>query len=1358
MSSRHSQLRCPIFCVPLTMAALLVGVSSGAADEPAPPRLFNPIGAQPLRAATTSREEARAVRAQFEAPVDGRRSADIQLVAAEEEVKQAAAAAPAEAAPAEASLGEAQWIWSSTQAEGPVPKGAVFFRKSFPSQFPELAFLQICCDDKYEVYVNGRHVGSGADWRKMQTFDIMPFMIEGKNLVAVKAENTDGPTAGLTARVIVKRKGGAEIGYSTDESWLTTTTEAIGWEKNKGDDSKWLKAHSFGELGVAKPWLDSVTADDGSSTRRFTVTKDFRIERVVPPAASGSLLTLAFNEWGEILAAREQGGILLIVDSNKDNVPDKVTEYCPEVTSCQGLLALNGQVYAVGVGPKGGALYRISDDDQDGRGEKIEALVEFDGKFGEHGPHGLSLGPDGMIYCMIGNHASAKNIAQRGSPYHHYYEGDLLKPKYEDPGGHAVGVVAPGGTVIRLDSEGKSIQLYSGGFRNAYDIAFNREGELFTFDSDMEWDEGLPWYRPTRLDHIYAGSEHGWRSGWSTWPDYHSDTVPPAATAGRGSPTGLEFYNHNKYPPVYHNAMFACDWSQGEIIAFKPIPSGSGYTSQGEVFVRGRPLAVTDIAVGPDGWLYFTTGGRGTEGGVYRVVYTGTPPAQPKLSGVALAVRQPQLQSAWARQQVALLQEQVKDVWESQLTAVALNPTNKPDDRVRALDLLQLYGPFPTVPQLMKLVRDEAPAVRKKAAYLLGIHAEPTGGGALLLALRDPDAAVRRQACESLVRGAFLPPPEPILALLADQDRAVAFSARLALEQIPVDRWKRLVLETTQQRVFVLGSISLMRMSPDRDTAMSVLARGSRMLKGQLSDADFLDLLRVFQVTLERSGLTGQDVPQLARQIAEEFPSGETKMNRELMRLVAYLNDPSVVPRVVEFLKSDAPQVEKIQVALYARFLTQGWTPEQKLVVFDFYERARKFEGGYSLKGYFNNVAKDFAAGLTPHERLVALSYGVLQPANALAVISSLSEVDPQIVPMLIELDKRLPENPSAEARTLQTGIIAVLGESKDPRGMAYLREAFDKQPERRSDLAMGLAQQADGDNFPYLLRSLAFAEGMAAQEVMLQLAKVDRKPEQPEAVRQAIICAARLGEEGAGAAFPLIDKWTGQTLASGAGAWNQKLASYQQWFATAHPDLPAATPPVATTALKWSLPELHAYLGETSTKGDAARGAVVFEKANCIKCHRHGNKGEAIGPDLSTVAQRFTRKEILESILFPSQVVSDQYASKLVTTADGKTLSGIVAPSGTDAIVVLQASGEKTVIAKTNIESQSPTKKSAMPEGLLNTLQLQDVADLFAYLQNGGTRPADLAAPTPHPTGTGRPTATSADAGTSRRGNTLRK
>lgn len=1226
---------------------------------------------------------------------------------------------------AQPSSGDPLWIWSPTQAEGAVPQGSVYFRKWFHSTKPEVAVLQIVADDAYEVYVNGRLVGNGADWHKMQAFNLLPYLLEGRNLIAVKATNVDGPTAGLVARVVVQKAGGPAIAYVTDETWLTSTTEAVIWEKDRYDDSKWLKARSLGELGVAKPWLDDITSDDGSSLRRFAVVKDFRIERVVPPNDTGSLLAITFNEWGELLAGREAGPILRIVDTNKDGAPDRVSEYFDKVKSCQGLLALNGSVYAVGDGPDGVAVYLISDADHDGKGDECKTLLKFEGS-GEHGPHGLTLGPDGMIYVMIGNHAQAAGAVTTDSPYRDFYEGDLVVPRYEDPGGHAVGIKAPGGTVVRMDLDGKSLQMFAGGFRNAYDLAFNRDGELFSFDSDMEWNEGLPWYRATRIQHVFAGSEHGWRSGWANWADYHFDGVAPAATAGRGSPTGMTFYDHDKFPPQFRGALFACDWSQGEILAFKPRAVGSGYACDGEVFVRGRPLAATDIEVGPDGWLYFVTGGRGTEGGVYRVVYTGQVPPQPKLAGVAEAVRQPQLSSSWARQRVAVIQQQTEKVWGPQLEAVAANATNRSEDRVRALDLLELYGPMPDTTYLAKLARDRDAAVRKKTAYLLGIHAEPVGGGVLVQLLRDGEPAVRRQACESLVRGRFVPPPDVYLPLLAENDRAVAFAARLALERVPVDRWQSKVLETRNLRSFMVGSVGLLRVSHDRETALAVLNRGAQALRGDISDPDFIDLLRVFQLAFELGRVAGDDVPELRRQLAEEYPAGEARMNRELIRLLAYLNEPSILPRLVEFLQGKDEVPEKIQAAVYVRYITQGWTTEQKLQVSAFYEGARKLEGGYSLKGYFDAVAKDFSTNLTPKERLLLLAHGDKQPSNALAILSALESVEPGLVTTLVDLDRRLPAVPGDDVRKLQTGIVAVLGEAKDPEGMAYLREAFEKQPERRGELAMGLAQQPDGENWPLLLRALPIVEGMAAQEVCVQLAKVERKPDSPETVRQAILCGLRLGDAGGDLAVKLLAKWTDHAPPTGAGTASA-LASYQQWFAATYPALPPATPPQSQTASKWSIEELTAFLAENGGKGVAARGAAVFEKAACIKCHRFGGQGESIGPDLSTVAARFQRREILESILHPSQVISDQYASKTVTTTDGKTVVGIVAPAGGDAIVVLQTNAQKVTIPNDHVDEITPSKMSAMPEGLLNQLQLQDVADLFAYL-NGATGRPDFA------------------------------
>jgi putative heme-binding domain-containing protein len=161
------------------------------------------------------------------------------------------------------------------------------------------------------------------------------------------------------------------------------------------------------------------------------------------------------------------------------------------------------------------------------------------------------------------------------------------------------------------------------GFRNAYDFDFNADGELFTFDSDMEWDWGLPWYRPTRINHCTLSSEHGWRSGSADWPEYYADSLPPVVNIGVGSPTGVRFGTNSKFPSKYKKAMFILDWSYGRIIAVHLTPQGASYAGEYETFLKGKPLNVADIDFGKDGAMYFVTGGRGTQSGLYRVSYVG---------------------------------------------------------------------------------------------------------------------------------------------------------------------------------------------------------------------------------------------------------------------------------------------------------------------------------------------------------------------------------------------------------------------------------------------------------------------------------------------------------------------------------------------------------------------------------------------------------------------------------------------------------------------------------------------------------------------------------------------------------------
>ncbi len=94
---------------------------------------------------------------------------------------------------------------------------------------------------------------------------------------------------------------------------------------------------------------------------------------------------------------------------------------------------------------------------------------------------------------------------------------------------------------------------------------------------------------------------------------------------GKGSPTGVAFGTPSHFPPPYRDALFILDWAYGRVLAVHTAPRGASYACGAEVFLKGRPFNVTDLAFGPDGGMYLVTGGRKTQSGLYRVRYTGPP-------------------------------------------------------------------------------------------------------------------------------------------------------------------------------------------------------------------------------------------------------------------------------------------------------------------------------------------------------------------------------------------------------------------------------------------------------------------------------------------------------------------------------------------------------------------------------------------------------------------------------------------------------------------------------------------------------------------------------------------------------------
>jgi putative heme-binding domain-containing protein len=131
--------------------------------------------------------------------------------------------------------------------------------------------------------------------------------------------------------------------------------------------------------------------------------------------------------------------------------------------------------------------------------------------------------------------------------------------------------------------------------------------------------------------------------------------------------------------------------------------------------------------------------------------------------------------------------------------------------------------------------------------------------------------------------------------------------------------------------------------------------------------------------------------------------------------------------------------------------------------------------------------------------------------------------------------------------------------------------------------------------------------------------------------------------------------------------------------------------------------------------------GHNVFIKARCANCHVFGTKGKGGGPDLSTVTSRFRRRDILESIMYPSKVVSDQYTGVEVELNDFSTVTGMVAGEDTKTLTVITITGERVTIPKRSITKRTESKQSMMPEGLLNTMTLEELVSLIYFLEHGG-------------------------------------
>lgn len=1039
------------------------------------------------------------------------------------------------------------------------------------------------------------------------------------------------------------------------------------------------------------------------------------------------------------------GYIKTLVDTNGDGRADEARLFAEPKTGAQGLFFYGTDLLAT----TEGGLVRYRDRNGDDRADGPPDMFLKMQTGGEHDAHAIRRGPDGWWYLIAGN------VSGVGQKYVTTATSPVPQPR--------------AGVLLRLSPDLAGGEIVAHGFRNAYDFTFDAVGELFTCDSDGERDVSLPWYLPSRVLHLLTGSDAGWVTEAWKRRDTFLDMPPVVASLGRGSPTGVLCYRHSHFPPEYHSALFILDWTYGRVQALRLKQQGSVVQSQPEDFltaVGAHGFAPTSGAVGPDGSLYISVGGRGTRGSVYRVQASGRPAinllerAVPKSAAekLTLCLRCPDPLSSWSRR---IWEPLAKELGSQPFIQAAADEERPAIERLRAIEVLTEKFNGPDSDLLLALSRSPRPAVRARAAWAAG-RTQPQHPRVPVIShlLADDEPFVVRTALEALLGADEQTLSElvnPLAMTLASKDRYVRQAAIRVAVRCDEDTYQAVAAEaaaTGWQAGVALAVAYAYRNDGIDPYAFDVALR---VLEGQHPVELRREAVRAIQLGLGDCGpaVKGQGparpqvfdayatpldlatepeaVALLRERLPGLYPTGDAELDHELARTLAMIQPTGtdLIDRLLRpVVKESHPLDDLHQLIVIARIPGER-TPTQREQIADAIVRLDE-----------KIAARKLVQDLHWNDRVMELYSALvkLDPALPVALLQHEDFGRPGHAQFLVKLH---PSHFETAVNIFATAALAagdryrwngdvvyLLSHSRDPQIRGLVRAQFEDYGLRGSVLlALGEnPQESDRGLFVAGLDSSQF-DVLGTCIKALQLLPASRSAldnvalvrtlrrlgcEGEEAIMRDQVADALRRNTGAAAGYELGRPGDPQTNA--VNRWTQIIQqAFPEEFAR------------QTGGDGNELAALRQALGQVAwEQGDATRGEQVFRRRACVQCH---GSGTALGPDLHGVAGRFSREDLFTAIALPSRDVSPRYQAELLVTTSGESLTGLVVYEAVDGLVMRDAQNRTYRIESHEIETRRKLTTSLMPSGLLKDLSSRDLADLYAYLEQLSLRPAEQTA-----------------------------
>lgn len=922
-------------------------------------------------------------------------------------------------------------------------------------------------------------------------------------------------------------------------------------------------------------------------------------------------------------------------------------------------------IFPMGLAWRAGKLYVadapdllvFEDTNGDGKADKRSVLLTGFARYDDSTLHGLQFGPDGMLYMTLGE-----------------------KNEFTLQGKDGAYLVMKSGGLLRCRPDGSNLEVLCRGFGNLIEIMFDRRGNII---GGANW-----WQQPKEdgirdaLAHLIDGGVYHEQMFDEGKPEpYASEQLTGISMFPIVAFSGMLRYRGQAFPPEMHGNLIATQYNPRKVTRHVFTPQGSTFRSENIDFITSddpdfRPSDVMEAA---DGSLFLLdtgnwyrhhcpTGnltGRRSYGGIYHIRAVGAkPPADPW--GLKIDWGQ-----AKTDQLVAFLEDPrfvVRDRAQDALAArgresvaalaAVINGNSAHAVKQRALWTLSRIAGASALEPLRQALLDPNPDISIPAMRIIALREDRKSAPQLCKLLQTEDPAVQLNAAEALRRcGDVQCLPFLWQALTKQPDRFLEHALTYTLYHLADGPALKAALLDPHPRV--------------QKAALLLLDQPSRP-RGQLQRETVIQRIKSADAELRQAALRilkrhpewAEGTASLMRAWLEQSKITQEEQSGLRDLLLAYQAQPATQELIGAALTRDRAKISLDRQVFLLETLSQGSLPELPQSWLDGISQALRQANPELRLQAVKTAAVLQAAQLD--EQLSSLAEDKKEPTELrVEAVRALVRHKPQLSAGVFDLllNQVHEEKPSLDRLTAA----GILGQSRltDPQKLQLLKAV-------RDDVLISPATL-----LPALKNLESVAAGAAVIDYFLESSKNGWKPDEKE-LRKVIDGYPEKSRARSSALF--------EQLRQNAALQLARLKEYE--------------------------PLLEG--------GDAERGRAVFysQKGACATCHRIDDKGGQVGPNLSKIGTIRAGRDLLESILVPSSTIAQGYENYFVTTADGRSLTGVIARQSADTLVLRDASGAELQFQRKQLDEIKRLPTSLMPEGLERPLSKEEFRDLLAFLK----------------------------------------